>query len=347
MAGGALDHLVDVQALERYVNEHVPGGQGGLRVEKHVAGFSNETFYVSRGAEQWVMRRPPNGPLLPTAHDVAREYRFIAALYGRARVPRPVLLCEDSSVIGAPFYLMERTSGKVMREDIPEAYDTPAGRRTIAEEMIDALAELHAVDWEAAGVRGRRGGYIQRQVDRWSSQWELTRPRTRELPGLDEITGWLRARVPQDSDATVVHGDYKLDNVMFEADRPRLIAIFDWEMATVGDPLADLGYLLTTWARAEPPAGFEDRPPALAPLTSREGFPSPDELARMYEARTGRSMKDVLFYRVLAAYKQTVIIEGLYMHYVEGAAANPGAADFEWRVPMNIAAMHRLIERGY
>lgn len=346
MATPSIDQLINLPALEAYINERVSGAGGPVTVEKHTAGFSNETFYVTRGAERWVMRRPPAGPLLPTAHDVVRGYTYIAALYGRARVPRPVLLCEDVSVIGAPFYLMERTEGFVCRETLPPAYDHPAGRRAMAIEMVDALVELHAVDWKAAGLRGRDSGYVTRQVERWASQWELTKPRTRDLPGLDEITAWLRARIPPEVPQTVVHGDYKLDNVMFDNQEPRLIAIFDWEMATVGDPLADLGYLLNTWTRPRPVAGFEDRPPILPPITAQEGFPSADELMTMYEERSGRSMRDFLFYRVLAAYKGIVIIEGLYMHFIEGAAANPGAADFEWRVPMQIDAVQRLIEGG-
>jgi aminoglycoside phosphotransferase (APT) family kinase protein len=346
MTGQALDQLVDVAALERYVNEHVPGTPGPITVEKHVAGYSNETFYVSRGEERWVMRRPPRGPLLPTAHDVLREHRFIAALYGRARVPRPVLACNDPSVIGAPFYLMERKEGFVIRDSLPPAYDTPAGRRRIAEEMVDALVELHAVDWREAGIAGKAEGYLERQVSRWAGQWELTKPRTRELPGLDAITGWLREHLPESPPATVVHGDYKLDNVMFDHGEPKLIAIFDWEMATIGDPLADLGYLLNTWAPLPPPPGHEHRAPIRLFATTQEGFPSVGEMMAMYEERSGRSMRDFLFYRVLALYKGIVIIEGLYMHYIEGAAANPGAAEFEWRVPMQIEQCRRLIESG-
>jgi aminoglycoside phosphotransferase (APT) family kinase protein len=346
MAQTSVDQLVDPAAFERYVNANVPGVAGPIVVEKHTAGFSNETFFVTRGAERWVMRRPPAGPLLPTAHDVVREYRFLAALHGKARVPRPVHLCEDTSVIGAPFYLMERTEGVVARTELPAAYDTPEGHRRMAEEMIDALVEMHAVDWRAAGLTGRDSGYVARQVQRWASQWELTRPRTRELPGLDAITAWVRAHMPADVPHTVVHGDYKLDNVMFAKDEPRLIAIFDWEMATIGDPLADLGYLLNGWTTEPPPPGFEHHPAVSAGLTEREGFPTVAEMMARYEEQSGRSMREFLFYRVLARYKLIVILEGLYMHYIEGAAANPGAADFEWRVPMMVAAAQRLIDRG-
>lgn len=338
-----LSHLIDIPGLTRFLDANVPMSSGPVEVQKHTAGFSNETFYVNRGEECWVLRRPPRGPLLPTAHDVAREYRFISALHGRARVPAPVALREDPSVIGAPFYLMTRCDGVVPRDAPPAAYNTPAGRARIAEELVDALVELHAVDWRAAGIAGKESGYLERQVRRWSGQWELTRPRTRELPGLDAITEWLREHLPESGPATVVHGDYKLDNVMFDAKEPRLIAIFDWEMATIGDPLADVGYLLNQWAPPRSVPGYEDRQSVIVRFNDAEGFPSVDELAAMYEAKSGRSISNLLFYRVLAAYKGIVILEGLYMHYIEGAAANPAAAEFEWRVPMMIEGTRALI----
>jgi aminoglycoside phosphotransferase (APT) family kinase protein len=342
MTDATLEKLIDVAALERFVNANVPGPAGPLEVQKHVAGFSNETFYVTRGKERWVLRRPPRGPLLPTAHDVVREYRYLSALHGRARVPRPVAMCDDTSVIGAPFYLMERAEGVVIRAEMPAAYDDPAGRRKVAEEMVDALVELHAVDYEAAGLAGKGDTYLTRQVERWSKQWELTRPRTRQLPGLDSATDWLKARIPESAGSSVVHGDYKLDNVMFANDQPRLIAIFDWEMATIGDPLADLGWLLSTWGDPGDPPGTRRRNEGPV-LTTAEGFPSGEEMAALYGEKSGRTMKHFAFYHVLAVYKLAIILEGLYMHYLEKTASNPGAAEFEWHVPVLVDRMHRLM----
>jgi aminoglycoside phosphotransferase (APT) family kinase protein len=342
MADAALEQLIDVASLERFVHANVPGATAPLDVKKHGAGFSNETFFVTCGEQRWVLRRPPRGPLLPTAHDVVREYRYLSALDGRARVPRPVVVCEDADVIGAPFYLMERADGIVIRGEMPKAYDTPAGRRKVAEEIVDALVEMHAVDWQAAGLTGRGETYLPRQVELWAKQSERAQARTRKLPQLDAVTEWLWKRIPEAGGISVVHGDYKLDNVMYANDEPHLIAIFDWEMATIGDPLADLGWLLSTWGDPGDPAGTRRR--AEGPvLTTLEGFPTQDEMAAMYGEKSGTSMKNFAFYHVLAVYKLAIILEGLYMHYIEKTASNPGAAEFEWYVPVLIERAHRLM----
>lgn len=330
-----INPLVDEGRLAAFLNDSL-GGTEPVRVEKHVAGFSNETFFVFRGDAQFVLRRPPRGPLLPTAHDVAREYRFLKALYGSAaRVPRPVALCEDPSVIGVPFYLMERKQGVVIRAELPPQLSSLEDRRRIGFEMVDALVEMHSVDWRAAGLEGKSEGFLDRQIKRWRSQADLSVGKVRDLPQLAAVTAWLRANKPEETDSTVVHGDYKLDNVMFAIDSPaRLIAIFDWEMATIGDPLADLGWLMHTWGR---PAGIIEGEPL--PITAMEGFPSRDELAARYAEKTGRKMENFAFYHVLALWKLAIILEGLYVHYKTGTASNPGAAEFEVRVP-------RLIERA-
>jgi aminoglycoside phosphotransferase (APT) family kinase protein len=245
-------------------------------------------------------------------------------------------------VIGAPFYLMERSEGTVIRAEMPAAYATPEGRRKVADEIVTALVELHAVDWQAAGLSGKGDQYLPRQVERWSKQWELTQPRTRPLPGLDSATEWLKARIPESGGVAVVHGDYKLDNVMYRNDRPELIAIFDWEMATIGDPLADLGWLLSTWGDPGDPPGTRRRAEGPA-LTTAEGFPTVDEMAGLYEAKSGKSMKHFAFYHVLAVYKLAIILEGLYMHFIEKTASNPASADFEWYVPVLVDRMHRIM----
>ncbi len=337
--------LVDARALERFVRANVAGAHGPVSVQKHEAGMSNETFYVTCGDQEWVLRRPPRGELLPTSHDVLREWRMIKALHGTAaRVPRPVAACDDPSVIGAPFYLMERVDGYVIREELPPELDEPVERRRIADELITGLAEIHSVDWRAVGLEtlGRPTGYLERQVKRWSTQLELTRVKTRALPGIDEVTEWLRAHVPESGPTTIAHGDYKLDNVIFSSTAPaRLLAVLDWEMATLGDPLADLGWVLAYWGD---PGGEESKyVHGNNLLTTRGGFPERGEMIALYEAKTGRSMREIKFYLVLAVYKLTIILEGLYALYLEGRAANQRAAEFEQRVPLVIDRAHRLI----
>ena len=339
--------LVDVAALEKYLNEHLEGPPTPIEVKKHTAGYSNVTLFINRGEQRLVMRRPPTGNLLPSAHDVVREYRFMTAVQGKARVARPLVCCEDTSVIGAPFYVMERVNGTEIRETIPEAYDNPEGRRKMAEEMIDALVELHAVDWQAAGLTAPPGSYIERQLRRWQRQCELTRERTRELPGLDWVSQWLQDHMPEQSETTIANGDYKMDNVLFSFEEPKLLAILDWELATIGDPLADLGWLQSSWGdrkqlEADQAAGIE--PPTPLPATLKEGFPDVDELAELYAEKSGRSIKNLRFYRLLAMFKGAVIGEGIYMRYLEGNVTNPQGARMKEQVPLRVERMLQLID---
>jgi aminoglycoside phosphotransferase (APT) family kinase protein len=346
-ADSDISQFVDLTALERFVNERVPGEAGSLTVRKHTAGYSNVTLYVTRGSEEWVLRRPPTGNLLPTAHDVLREYRFIAALYGKARVPRPVIACDDTSVIGAPFYLMERVNGTEIRDTIPAPYDNPAGRRRMAQEMIDTLVELHAVDWRRTGLKAPSTPYLQRTVHRWRTQWEMTRPRTRQLPGLDLVADWLHEHMPEEQPATVVHGDFKLDNVLFDLAEPRLLAMLDWELATIGDPLADLGWLLSTWTGGGAETGRARDPEGNvlpAPVSTREGFPSTAELADLYAERSGRPLRDLHYHLVLASFKGAVIGEGIYMRYREGNVTNPLGARMEWQVPQRVERLVQMLD---
>jgi aminoglycoside phosphotransferase (APT) family kinase protein len=341
-----LTGLVDVPALEAFINARVPGPAAPIAVRKHTAGYSNVTLMIDRGDDRWVMRRPPTGHLLPTAHDVMREWRFISAVHGQARVPRPVVACEDTSVIGAPFYLMERVPGTEIRESIPANYDTPAGRRRIAEEMIDALVEVHAVDWRAAGLTAPRGSYVDRQIARWQQQWELTRPRTRDLPGLDAVSRWLEQHKPSgEGEQTIAHGDFKVDNVLFSLEEQRLLAILDWELATIGDPLSDIGWLMQSWGDpGTSPTAIDNREALPQPVTVLEGFPHRDELADMYAERTGRPVHDARFYLVLAIFKGTLIGEGIYMRYIEGTVTNPLGARMEWQVPLRVERMLALLD---
>lgn len=336
-----LPPLVDERALAAYLRERL-SWDGELRVERHQAGHSNETFFVTLGERRYVLRRPPRGAFLPTAHDVGREYRVLSALSETpVRVPRPVLMCDDPEVIGAPFYLMERIDGIVLRDRLPAAF-TKAERAAIGHELVDALVELHAIDPAACGLDGfgRPDGYLERQLKRWRGQMELTLPLTRPVPDLEAVGDWLDANRPESPPATIVHGDYKLDNVMF-APRPpaRLIALLDWEMSTLGDPLADLGWMISFWrARDRGPGGLG----SLRGVTALPGFSSRAELVARYEQATGRDVRALGWYEVLAIWKLAILLEGSYARHLAGVTDDPFFADMEHVVPA-LAAWARTV----
>ena len=291
-------------------------------------GHSNVTYLVRREGREVVLRRPPRGPLAPSTHDVLREARLLRALEGTAaRVPRVLAVCADPAVIGAPFYLMERVAGEVLTSALPPALDTPGERRRCCEELVDALAEVHAVDWRACGLEGFSsdpGGYLERQLRRFAGLWE--RHRTREVPAVDEVAAWLSQHAPRSGDATIVHGDYRLGNVALSATAPaRLLAIFDWELATLGDPLADVGYLCALWSERDDDdlGAFE-----LSRVTRQVGFLTRDELVARYEAASGRAVSDMRWYRVLALWKATIFMEGNYRRALAGTTDDPWLRGF-------------------
>lgn len=331
-----LPPLVDAEALGRYLAQALPGPDAAepLQVERIRGGHSNETFFITRGGEQWALRRPPRGPLLPTAHDVAREYRVLHGLeQTNVPIPRPILLCDDPSVIGAPFYLMERVQGVVIRASLPEAFATEEACAAIGFEVIDRLADLHAVDWQAVGLGdlGKPQGYLERQLRRWTGQLDASR--NRPLPDLDAVTAWLQAHLPESPAATIVHGDYRLDNLMFAPDLPlRVVAILDWEMATLGDPLADVGYLLSFWREpGDPDMGALGD--AAWNVTAQPGFPTRAQLVERYAARTGRQMDHVAFYVALAIWKLAILLEGSYKRHLSGTTDDPFFATLGKGIP--------------
>lgn len=286
-------------------------------------GHSNVTLLLRHGDRELVLRRPPRGPLPPSAHDVLREARLLRALESTAaRVPRVLATGDDATLIGAPFYVMQRVAGTVVTNDLPPALDGPAERRRIGEELVDALVEVHDVDWRACGLDGfstRPEDYLERQLRRFLGLWE--HHRTREIAAVERVATWLREHLPRSPAPTIVHGDYRLGNVMLGAAAPaRVAAVFDWEMATIGDPLADVGYLCALWVqRDDPPMGMFE----LSPVTRGEGFPTRDELVARYERRSGRAMSDIRWYRTLALWKAVVFMEGNYRRALAGSTDDP------------------------
>src|SRR5579859_4248402 len=299
-------------------------GQAGLEAPSDLAatpvgeGHSNVTFLLSTGV---VLRRPPRGPLPPSAHDVLREARLLRALEATpVRVPRVLAVCDDVSVIGAPFYVMEEVVGCVITDTLPPELDSDAERARIADQLIDGLVEVHAVDWQAVGLEGfgKPTGYLERQLRRFNGLWEINK--TREIPEVETVGRWLADNLPQSPPATIVHGDYRLGNTMFAAQSPaQLVAIFDWEMETIGDPLADLGYMIMHWTQPDDPVTKF----SLATVTRQPGFPTRDELIARYEERAGRSMQALNWYVTLALWKAIVFMEGNYKRAVQGTTDDP------------------------
>jgi len=296
-------------------------GEGPLEADPLGDGHSNVTYLIRRGATELVLRRPPRPPLPPSAHDVLREAFLLSAVeHADVRTPRVLATCEDTGVIGAPFYVMEKVEGDVITTHVPPALDSPEQRRRIADELIDALVEVHAVDWRACGLEGygKPTGYLERQLRRFGGLWEHNK--TREIATLDRVSAWLAEHRPESGPATIVHGDYRLGNTMLAPGAPaRLNAIFDWELATIGDPLADVGYLTATYAQA----GDAGTIFTLGAVTTQAGFPSRGELIARYEERSGRAMGDVRWYATLALWKAAIFLEGSYKRLLAGTTDDP------------------------
>ena len=309
-------------------------GEGRLEAERIGDGHSNITFLVRRGDARVVLRRPPRPPLPPSAHDVLREARLLRALENTpVRVPRVLAVGDDEAILGVPFYVMEEMHGSVLATAIPPALDTPEERRRTAEELVDALVEVHSVDWRACGLEGygKPTGYLERQVRRFSGLWEHNK--TRELPVVEELGDWLGRNMPESPESTIVHGDYRLGNVMMADSSPAdLVAIFDWELSTIGDPLADVGYLTVTWVEPDDPQDtmFAN----LNAVTRAGGFLTREEMIARYEDKSGRSMSALNWYQALALWKAAVFMEGNYKRFQSGSSDDEYLGLFDRGVPM-------------
>jgi aminoglycoside phosphotransferase (APT) family kinase protein len=309
------------------------GLRGPFRFRALAGGNSNETMVLESGDVDLVVRRPPRAKIAGTAHDMSREGRILTALQGTAvPVPRLVASCEDAEVPEAPLLLMEVVDGVSLRDQIPDGSGSPvAAVRAIAEQTTDALADLHSLDWRGAGLEGfgRPDGFLERQVPRWRKQ--LRSYSHRDLPDLEPVAEWLEANRPEQGEAGIVHGDYHVDNCLFAVtDPPRLAAVIDWEMSTIGDPLLDLGTFLAFWGRDR-----DDRRamPTVQAISRIDVAPTRGELAERYAARSGRSVEHLPYYMALAFWKLAVIVEGAHAHWVAGDYNSAYAAALEEDVP--------------
>jgi aminoglycoside phosphotransferase (APT) family kinase protein len=287
-------------------------------------GRSNLTYRVDGPGGTWVLRRPPLGHVLPTAHDMAREYRVLSALADTdVPVARPIALCTDPAVNDVPFYVMHYAPGVVLESELPPGFaEGEADRRRIGDALVATLVKLHAVDFAAIGLGdfGRPEGYLDRQLRRWAQQWE--RSKTAPLPAIEELARRLAASLPRSPAPTLVHGDYRLGNLALDPRDPgRIVAIFDWEMATLGDPLADLGYTLIYWTQMDDPVVGS---PFGASVTAQPGFATRADLIEAYARASGRDVAAIDFYQVLALYKLAIISEGIYARFRMGKTLGPG-----------------------
>jgi aminoglycoside phosphotransferase (APT) family kinase protein len=310
---------IDVPRVEAWFESNVPGVELPLTFERIAGGRSNLTYSVrDAGGRAFALRRPPLGKRLGSAHDMSREHKAIAALADTpVPVPPIVGFCPNESVNGAPFYVMQFVEGPIVRSSADAERFDPATRRAIGERVVDTLAAIHAVDPDSVGLGdlGRKEDYVARQLHRWHGQWEKSK--TRELPLVDDLHRRLSARIPEQGPATIVHGDYRLDNMILSK-RGEVAAVVDWELCTLGDPLADVGLLLVYWSEPN-----DELMPLVDAATTTPGFPTRAELCERYAERSGRNLAEIDFFVALGFWKLAIILEGVYARYAAGAYGKP------------------------
>ena len=316
-----------------------------MEVEQFPGGHSNLTYLLRFGKQEFVLRRPPFGPVPPKAHDMTREFHILEKVHPVYNLaPRPFVLCEDTSVIGSIFYVMERRKGIVVRTyEPPQLDDNPAARRDVSEAMINALAELHSIDVYANNLNnlGKPEGFVARQVSGWTKRWHGSQ--TSELKEMNELAAWLNERLPPDAaKPTLVHGDFKLDNVMFdEKNVGKMVGVFDWEMSAIGDPLVDLGIFLCYWVHTS--SGGESD--SIASVTNREGYFSREEIVENYGEKTNFDLTNLTFYEVFAVFKLAVVIQQIYFRYFKGQTDDARFARLNERVEWLARIGAKLIEK--
>ena len=325
---------LDLVRLDSYLREQLDvDPAAAIELKQFPGGHSNLTYLIRYGNREFVLRRPPMGPVAPTAHDMPREYKLLSVINPHFPLaPKPVVICEDASIIGAPFYLMERRRGLIVRFKVPEEIgENLVLRQQLSENVVDTLVALHAVDIQSTGIVqiGKPAGFVTRQVRGWADRWQ--RSKTGELREMDRVISWLVDRIPAESDvaATIVHNDFKLDNIMLDVEDPsRVVAVLDWEMCTVGDPLVDVGLFLGYWTM-KGAEGEADRNSSLRAVTNGPGWMTREEIIKRYEARTGRDLSRIVFYETFARFKVAVVIQQIYFRYRRGQTQDERFRNFD------------------
>ena len=329
---------LDLTALDSYLRQQLSAQASDfeptatVEIEQFPGGHSNLTYLIRYGSQEFVLRRPPVGPVAPTAHDMPREYKLLSVINPRFPLaPKPVLLCEDESIIGVPFYLMERRRGFIVRFEVPSQIgENLESRRRLSEAVIDTLVALHAVDIYSSGIVniGKPEGFVTRQVHGWADRWQ--RSKTSEIAEMDQVIHWLVERIPPDpiGGAAIVHNDFKLDNIMLDADDPaRVVAVLDWEMCTVGDPLVDLGLFLGYWTMKGGTGAGKNN--SLRAVTNEPGWMTRQEIIDQYETRTKRDLSAIVFYETFARFKVAVVIQQIYFRYLKGQTRDERFRNFD------------------
>jgi len=334
------------ERLLAYLTAHLPDVEGPLVIEQFPAGFSNLTYLLRAGNRELVLRRPPIGAKIKTAHDMSREYRILSHLHPvYKKVPRPLLFCEDEEILGAPFYVMERVTGIILRAQAPRGLELSSElMRGLSEAFVENLAEIHEVDYEAAGLGdlGSPQGYVKRQVEGWTRRY--FNARTDDVPSIEKLAEWLVQHLPADSEkASLIHNDYKYDNLVLSPQDPtRVVAVLDWEMATIGDPLMDFGTSLGYWVETTDPEEWQRYGFG---LTSLPGSFTRRELLDHYERRTSRNIDDPVFYFAYGLLKIAVIVQQIYFRYQKGLTRDPRFAQLGELVKACGSLAQRAIER--
>ncbi len=335
-----------LEQLTAYLRQQFAGSTESLTVEQFPHGFSNLTYLVRLGDKELVLRRPPFGNKVASAHDMSREFRMLTRLsevYPAA--PRPELYCADDAVIGCPFYLMERRHGLILRKKLPEGItiDRNTARR-MSQNLIDNLATLHAIDYQTAGLSemGKPEGYVQRQVSGWTKRY--VQAQTAVVPAMDEVAHWLNEHLPAESGASVIHNDYKYDNVMLDSnDFTKIVAVLDWEMATIGDPLMDLGTSLGYWVQSSDPVELQQA--AFGP-TALPGSLTRQELVVRYEEQSGIRVTDEVFYYCFGLFKLAVIVQQIFARFARGNTKDPRFAKLDQLVFLLAQQADRTLHSG-
>ena len=323
---------LNLARLQEYLRGRLDGVEEGIVLEQFPGGHSNLTYLLKTAGNEYVLRRPPLGPVAPRAHDMVREYRILDAVSPHfPPAPRVYLACEDPEVIGATFFIMERRRGLVLRRAVPTAYrDLADLPRRASQAFTDCLAQLHSIDIFRHGLDslGRPEGFLERQVRGWTGRWE--RSKTEDLPEMAHLRDWLIERLPRSQRATVVHNDYKLDNMMLDAEDPgRVSAVLDWEMTSVGDPLIDVGIVMCYWAQPNDP---EMRREAISALTTGPGWYTREELLKHYAAATGHDLSNIAYYEVFGLFKLAVVLQQIYHRFHTGQTRDTRFREFDKRV---------------